>query len=86
MEKTKERKSNFELLKIILAIFVIIVHYCTYSKGGAEISIEKGTFNYCLMNFMQSAAIIAVNTFILITGYFMCDKKEIKLSKPIKLI
>lgn len=86
MEKTKERSSNFELLRIVLALLVIIVHYCNGFMGGAEALTEKGSFNYYFINFMHSASMVAVNTFVLITGYFMYDKKEIKLSKPLKLI
>lgn len=81
----KERNSNFELLKIILTIMVIILHYCNSSMGGLLGNVEKGSLNYYLSHSIESLCIIAVNTFVIITGYFSCDKKEIKISKPLKL-
>lgn len=85
MNKEIKRDSNFELLRVILIIMIIILHYCNSSMGGALGNVQKGTMNYYLTHFIESACIIAVNVFIVITGYFMTDKKEIKISKVLKL-
>ncbi len=80
-----KRNSNFELLRIILMIMIIILHYCNAGMGGALKNVPQGTANYYLIHFIESACIMAVNTFILITGYFMNQKKEIKVSKVLNL-
>lgn len=81
----KERDSNFELLKIILTLMIIVLHYCNSSMGGLLKEVKIGTINYCLTHLVESICIIAVNIFIIITGYFSCKKKSINISKPIKL-
>lgn len=37
-------------------------------------------------SFIESLAVPAVNVFILISGYFLCSKKSIDISKPISLL
>lgn len=39
-----------------------------------------------MLYFIESTCIIAVNVFMLINGYFMCDKYTRNFAKPIKLI
>lgn len=82
----KSRDSNFELLRIVLAFMIIILHYFCYELGGALGNIPNNTINYYFAYFIESACIIAVNVFILMTGYYMHDKSEIKISKVLKLI
>lgn len=83
----KERSSNFELLRIVLILMVITLHYLHSKMGGALNikNITSGEFNYYLSRIIESACIIAVNCFVLITGYFMHDKKEIKIGKVLEL-
>ena len=64
---------------------VIILHYCNSNMGGLLANVEQGSLNYYLAHSIESLCIIAVNTFVIITGYFSCNKKEIKISKPLKL-
>ena len=86
MEKEK-RSSNIELLRIILILMVITLHYLNGADwgGGALSHVVPGSFNYYASHFMESACIMAVNTFVLITGYFSCNKTNIALAKPVKL-
>lgn len=82
----KKRESNFELLRIFLILMIIVLHYCNGSMGGVLCNVQQGTVNYYITYFIESACIIAVNVFILITGYYMNSKNEIKISKVCKLI
>lgn len=82
----EKRESNYELLRIILMIMVLILHYLAGSIGGALNFTEKGTINYYIIHYIESLCIIAVNVFIIITGYFMVSKNSIKISKVVKLI
>lgn len=69
----EKRKSNIELLRIILILLVIILHYMNISMGGALGKVRPNTFDYYLDHFIESLSIVAVNVFILITGYFLFE-------------
>ena len=85
---TKERQSNFELLRIVLIIMVLSLHYLGVSLGGAldVKNIPEGYFNYYLARFIESFSIIAVDCFVIITGYFMCKKQKIKCKRILELV
>lgn len=85
MEVKNERSSNIELLRIILIIMIIVLHYFNASMGGLLGAVEENSVNYYLSHFLESLCIIAVNVFIIITGYFSYKKTSIKISKPINL-
>jgi len=87
MEKdTKERLSNLELLRIICILMVLVLHYLNSIMGGALGNTTEGTKQYYTICFIESLCIIAVNCFVIISGYFMINKSSIKLDKPINLI
>lgn len=86
MSKEETRKSNFELLKIVSIIMVLILHYFNTNMGGALEEVPSGTINYYAMYFLESLSIIAVNCFVLVTGYFMIGKQHVKLRKAINLL
>lgn len=81
-----DRKSNFELLRIILILMIIILHYMHPNMGGIYSSVEKFSFNYWIIHLMESICIVAVDTFILITGFFMNNKNKIKVNKIVNLL
>ncbi len=74
------RKSNFELLRIVCILMIITLHYNS-SMGGVLNNVETNTVNYYVAHFIQSLCIVAVNAFIIITGYFSYKKNNIKISK-----
>lgn len=80
------RKSNIELLRIILMIMIIGLHYLFWSMGGALQFTNIGTINWYLIRIIESLFIVAVNCFILITGFFMIKKEKFKINKIIKII
>ena len=84
-ERINKRDSNFELLRIILILMIIVLHYFNGKMGGLFNNVEKNTFIYYLSHFIEALCIVAVNVFIIITGYFSCKKTSIKISKPINL-
>lgn len=77
-----ERKSNLELLRIILIIMVLVLHYL--GIGGVRNNSDGVTL--FLLNFTESICIVSVNVFVIITGYFMVSKNFIKISKILQLI
>lgn len=87
MEKAEKiRDSRFELMRIIIMLMIIIMHYFNGEMGGALENIENNTMNCIVMNIIESFCIPALNCFILITGFYMIQKEDINLIKIIKLI
>lgn len=76
------RDSNFELLRIILISMIICLHYFKY--GGALHALTPLDSNYYFTYGLESLFIIAVDCFILITGYYQINGK-FKFKKVIDL-
>ncbi|MCR5215264.1 MAG: acyltransferase [Eubacterium sp.] len=85
MNRRKERQSNIELLRIITALGVIILHYNNPNIGGGFRNVS-GNANMLIMAFFQAVFVCAVNLFILISGYFMRHSKKRDLLKPVELL
>lgn len=69
-----KRKINFEVLRIV-AMLLIIIHHCTINGLGlAEVnSIDKlntNHFKYSILSFIECFSIVGVNLFFLLSGYF----------------
>jgi len=79
------RMANLELLRCIAMMLVIVLHFL--GKGGllADLTGEKlgtaGTVAWLL----ESFAIVAVNVYMLISGYFLCTS-SFKLSRLLQLL
>ncbi len=83
MNDIKKRLSNFELLRIISIIMIIMHHY---SVHGNWINKLPGLlFNNLLIDFFAIGGKIGVICFILITGYFGIESK-FSIKKIIKLV
>lgn len=82
----KKRKSNIELFRILLILMVIILHYFNAEMGGALGHTIPGSVSYYFAHLMESLCIVAVNGFILITGYFSYKKENVKVSKIANLV
>lgn len=75
----EKRESNFELLRIIAMILIVAHHSAMYNK--TIFSSFDSPFNRLLM----LGGKLGVNIFILISAYFMVDKK-FKISRIVNLI
>lgn len=76
--KKNDRKSNIELLRIILMIMIIIHHFVYHNARTIEM--------YTIVDLIFfPAGPLAVMTFMIITGFFMVEKK-IKTEKVLKTI
>lgn len=79
MEKqVKQRDMNFELLRIIAMLLIVALHYITHS--GLEKRLELYSFNYIWIDAVKALAMISVNLYVLITGYYMI-KSKMKIKK-----
>lgn len=78
-----ERQSNFELLRIILIIFVIMLHY---NSAVAFSFINEATFtNKAFLYGIESFSLCAVNAFVCLSGFFLYNKTKINTRKIIHL-
>lgn len=82
IKNTNERKSNFELMRIVSMIFIIIYHIIFHICS--IYSYQMSSMTFMILRFIIAIVIVHVNSFIIISGYFQCNK-EFKLSKVIKL-
>lgn len=77
----KVRESNYELMRIISMLFIIIGH--VFSWGGV---LNNSTYHIQKIIYLLYAIILVhVNSFVLVSGYFQ-SKSKFKISKPIKLL
>jgi len=75
-----KRLSNFDLMKIISMLFIILGHILMH---GNVLSNTTGKTNV-ILTFIMIFIMVHVNSFVLVTGYFQY-KKQFKLSKLISL-
>lgn len=82
----KDRNSNIELLRVIAMFGVIILHYNNPNMGGGLKFVSDGSVNFYVLYFLNSISICAVNIFMLISGYYLCESKKRNLWRPVELI
>ena len=78
--KSIERSSNIELLRIVAMFMVVLGHY--YVKGGFPDD-NLINANKLLMQFLGSWSKIAVDIFVIISGYFLVTQ-NFKWTKVVK--
>ncbi len=80
---SKTRKTNLELLRVLAMFMVIVLH--TLGHGGVLNTYTFGQAGYYVIWLIESLCLVAVNCFVLITGYFMVESQT-KLSRILKLM
>lgn len=81
---TVNRSSNFELLRILLIVFVIVLHYNDSSRQGAFSFIENATtLNKFFLYALESLSLCAVNAFLCLSGYFLSNRNNVNVRKII---
>lgn len=78
-----QRKSNFELLRILCMLMILASHFALYTPF--EFATTTITINRLWMQFLQIGGHIGVNAFVLISGYFLVNVPDIKRNKIWKL-
>lgn len=82
----ESRSSNFELLRIILILSVIALHYNSPYRHGAFSYIESAPFiNQFFLYSVEALALCAVNTFLCISGYFLSKRESVNVRKVVFL-
>jgi len=81
MSSISNRKSNFELLRVISMILIILFHMVYY---GGDVNISSYSVSNFVYSLFYSSGKLGVIIFTMITGYFMIDSK-IKIKKLLNL-
>lgn len=81
----KERYSNLELLRIIAALFVIMLHYNNAGSGKAFAYTDAMPLHYQILLIFEMLTICAVNIFVMISGYFLCTSTRVRVWKVLRL-
>lgn len=85
----KERSSNLEILRIV-AMLIIIAHHYVVNSGIVQLyDYSNITANMIFLQFFGFGGKMAINIFVLISSYFMCQykltwKKVLKLYLEVK--
>ena len=78
----KERSSNFELMRIVSMLFIILYHAITYTNLDSNCqSVPIRLFIQMILYII----IVHVNSFVLLSGYFQ-SKSKFRLSKLINML
>ncbi len=76
-----------DVLRILLTVMVIVLHVNNRDMGGALNYTGYGTGHEILVRFFESVAICAVDSFLMLSGYFLrTDIKDIPLRKAAFLL
>ncbi len=75
VSNTENRQWNFELLRIIAMCMIIAMHYMTKGMKLPKLSedLSAGNIFYWIL---YAFCIVAVNVYVLISGYFLCGNKD----------
>lgn len=84
---TTERNLNFELLRIIAMFMVVMLHVNGFGELLNGYNPTLYPVSFLVSNFIEFLCIIAPNLYVLISGYFLSDKKyPFKIEKFFLLI
>lgn len=82
ISKDNKRNIGLDCLKIVSMVMILILHYL--GKGGLLGQTNNSTCYYIVYYFLEALSIIAVNCYVLISGYFLIHSK-FKWKKVLKL-
>lgn len=83
MGKTSEKSSNIQLLRIVIILMVIVLHYNYRDVGGASAYADR--FSLYIIKLTESLSICAVDIFVIISGFFSIEKRSRKAGKVFSL-
>lgn len=81
----KIRLSNFESLRVLSMVMIVLLHFGTYGFSKYIAISELSTVNQYLFHFIKVLCIVGVNVYVLISGYFLC-KSQFKMSKALRVV
>ena len=82
-----KRESNFEVLRTIAMFFIVVYHCLTHGVGdeyGFNVASIASLSNVLFSDFMLVFSSVAVNLYVMISGYFLSDK-DFKPSRIVRI-
>ena len=86
------RANNFDLLRIFAMFMVVVSHYIYHGiKGQDSLAVYyqfdsfMGGFNWFTMESLYVISCVAVNCFVMISGYFLIDKLNLRWKGILKI-
>ncbi len=67
-----KRQANFELLRIVAMMMIIVLHYLNKSDLILLYTQERSMVNYAT-HMIEAFCIVAVNCYVLLSGYFLAE-------------
>ena len=69
--KLKSRESNMELFRIVATFLILVVHASFFTLGApTQVEVLSNPIPSFMRFFIQSISIVAVNAFVLLSGWF----------------
>jgi len=78
---TISRKSNIELLRLVLMLLVVLLHFNHDTMGGAFVFARNYPVDNFVLHFLESLGVCAVNCFMIVSGYFLFTNTKINFGK-----
>lgn len=75
VKQKKDRDCGVDLLRIFLALMVVGLHFNARATGGVAVAVSDSPFIY-IVNMMVALCYPAVNTYVLISGYYSYKQKK----------
>ncbi len=79
----KSKNMNIEIMRIISMLMILILHFLYHGNVLQSLNLEFSIRNFIIFS-METISIIAVNIYVLISGYFLSEQK-FKFSKIVKV-
>ena len=67
-----KRQANFELLRIVAMMMIIVLHYLNKGDLLAAYTTDRSAVNYAA-HLTEAFCIVAVNCYVLLGGYFLVE-------------
>ena len=81
---SKKRNANFELLRIVAMLMILILHYNSHSDVLLHLGVPAGRVQL-FSTILEGFCITGLNVYVFLSGYFL-SKSRIKPSRIIQLI
>lgn len=85
----KVRQANFEILRIVSMLAVVVSHYLVWGTnqygGSSQGGFINGGVNSSLYPFLSSFSSIGVLCFVMITSYFISGSRVVRLDRIMKV-
>jgi len=84
-KRDNTRQSNFELMRIISMIMIILWHSLAWTdRGNVLINCSRDSLKV-IFEFIMFIIVVHVNSYVLVSGYFQ-SKNKFKMSKLLKTV